>query len=213
MEVFGIDEPNPFTFDENQMRNSNIMADSVPQAKTVWAKTQDLGIIERKKDRISQLEVPSNLASSTPIVKENQYPGAPTRQFPDQTQAVLIEGYVFPAHKEKLAKKVEHAVQHNMDYEANDIILSDSDESSDVASSCSSWDISDDEVDATFSALELPLFANLWRLFSAWITHETNLLVAGFPIPLKKQTDDITEKEKNPEELAARRVLAESNHA
>ena len=170
----------------------------VPKATTVWAKTSDLGIVER--------------TTGTALVKENISPEAPAREFPKEEHAVLIEGFVFPSNKAKLAKKVEKKLQEQ-EHE-DEIIVSDSDESDveSCASSASSWDISDVEENEFFSSDELPLFANLWRMFSSWITHETTLLAAGLPLPVPETKEEEGEEEKEKADaavLAARKVKAE----
>lgn len=192
LEVFGTERPNPFDFDYPVASSSQSQSQPQPQpqeqtharpapmATTVWAKTADLGVVERSSR-------PVNAASLS--LKENRAPAAPDTAFPDASHAVLIEGFVFPSHKHKLAKKVEKLLVQSSDAPADDdeIVVSDSDESgdSDAASDASSasFALSDFDEDEEITLDALSLFSNLWRLLSAWVTHETALLVAGRPLP------------------------------
>lgn len=206
-DVFGTDKPNPFDFEgpsaaakDSQLHER--VASQVPKANSVWSKTGDLGIVERKSTPVDALSVPPTRAASTPpVLKENAVPQAPDTQFPDASHAVLIEGFMFPSHKNKLAKKVEKLLQK--EESKDDIVVSDSDESSDMDSDASSasFALSDFEEDEVITLDELSLFSNLWRLFSTWITHETNLVVAGVPIPPAPQDN---ETDKPIDEAAAR---------
>ncbi|KAF1780351.1 Protein of unknown function DUF408 [Phytophthora cactorum] len=174
VEVFGTDKPNPLDYEDDVKAVNRIKTPVVhkpgplPKAKAVWAKTQDLGIVERKHS-----------------TSENASPAAPDRNFPTLEHASLIEGYVFPAHKQELAKKVEKLVKKSQEEGDNedDIVVSDSDESDAAASdvsSAGSFEISD------FDDEEVPPLG----LFSNWITHETTLAVAGRPLPAKEEEGD-----------------------
>ncbi|GLD92142.1 hypothetical protein PINS_up000675 [Pythium insidiosum] len=67
----------------------------------------------------------------------------------------------------------------------------------------------DDDEEELVSSDDLPLFINLWRMFSSWVTHNTNLVVAGRApqdadaTVTKKETAD----EKKARENAARAAL------
>ncbi|KUF87003.1 hypothetical protein AM588_10001348 [Phytophthora nicotianae] len=139
VEVFGTDKPNPLDYEDNVKAVKQVETptahkpEPVPKAKTVWAKTQDLGVVERKHSM--SVGAPPALEASTSKLKENASPAAPDRNFPTSEHASLIEGYVFPAHKQKLAKKVEKLVKNSQDAEDDeDIVVSDSDESDAAAS-------------------------------------------------------------------------------
>lgn len=185
LEVFGTESPNPFDFDDRpqtlEQQSEQPRSRPAPKAKTVWAKTADLGVVERKS-------TPVNAASLQ--LRENSAPQAPDKQFPDASHAVLIEGFVFPSHKQKLAKKVEELLQTDENKERDELVVSDSDESgdSDVGAdsdaSSASFALSDFDEDEEITLDELSLFSNLWRLLSSWITHETTLVVAGRPVPV-----------------------------
>ncbi|KAF1318654.1 hypothetical protein FI667_g13738, partial [Globisporangium splendens] len=206
LEVFGTDRPNPLDFDQPPAQEGEATKDKVknqthsvspppaPKANTVWSKTGDLGIVERKSTPVDALSVPSALTASAPVaLKENETPDSPDKEFPDASHAVLIEGFVFPSHKNKLAKKVEKLLQKDDANSKDEIVVSDSDDESgsdmDSDASSASFALSDFEEDEIISLDELSLFSNLWRLFSMWITHETNLVVAGLPIPPKEEDD------------------------
>lgn len=195
-DVFGTDAPNPFDFDgpqtvAQQQTQANLIetraaTPQVPKATTVWAKTGDLGIVERKSTPVGHQSV----SGASLQLKENTAPQAPDANFPDASQAVLIEGFVFPSHKAKLAKKVEKLLQKDESRHQSELVVSDSDESGsesedmDSNASSASFELSDFDDDELITLDELSLFSNLWRLLSSWITHETNLLVAGLPIPV-----------------------------
>lgn len=205
LEVFGTENPNPKDFDSaSVLHKAGVAAHSTecpgPGVKTIWSKTSDLGIVERKASAnpMTELAVPTTLeASTTHELKENTQPEAPDRNFPDAQHAVLIEGFMFPSHKQKLAKKVERLLQKEENKDSTDIVVSDSDESedddSDVSdvSSTGSFVLSDFDEEEEISLNELPLFSNLWCVFSEWITHETTLVVAGLPIPEKSDEQSI----------------------
>lgn len=203
-DVFGTDSPNPFDFDGPQtaaqqqthadLIETRAATSQVPKATTVWAKTSDLGIVERKATPVDQRSMAS---SSSLQLKENAAPQAPDANFPDASQAVLIEGFVFPSHKTKLAKKVEKLLQKGETRHQNELVVSDSDESgesedmdSDVSSA--SFALSDFDDDEVITLDELSLFGNLWRLLSSWVTHETNLVVAGLPVPVTTTEETTT---------------------
>ncbi|KAF4134498.1 Rtr1/RPAP2 family [Phytophthora infestans] len=202
VEVFGTEKPNPLDYADEmtpvkQVENPTVLKPaSLPKAKTVWAKTQDLGVVERKHS--ASVGVPPALEASISKVKENASPAAPNRSFPTAEHASLIEGYVFPAHKQKLAKKVEEMVKKSQEEEEEeendeDIVVSDSDESDAAASdvsSAGSFEISDFDDEEVVTLNDLPLFSHLWGLFSNWITHDTTLMVAGCPIPVKAEKKD-----------------------
>uniref|UniRef100_K3WPD5 RNA polymerase II subunit B1 CTD phosphatase RPAP2 homolog n=1 Tax=Globisporangium ultimum (strain ATCC 200006 / CBS 805.95 / DAOM BR144) TaxID=431595 RepID=K3WPD5_GLOUD len=208
LEVFGTSRPNPFDFDQPPTQEGEAANDKaknqthsispppIPKANTVWSKTGDLGIVERKSTPVDALSVPSALTAPSPVaLKENETPDAPDKEFPDASHAVLIEGFVFPSHKNKLAKKVEKMLQKDDANTKDEIVVSDSDDESgsdmDSDASSASFALSDFEEDEIISLDELSLFSNLWRLFSTWITHETNLLVAGLPIPPKEENEKV----------------------
>lgn len=202
-DVFGTESPNPFDFDDAKTQppsQSQRAPTQAPRAKTVWAKTADLGIVER-----SATPVRPSVSSASLELKENASPAAPDAQFPDAAHAVLIEGFVFPAHKQKLAKKVESLLQQKEqklqgakdDDDDDSLVVSDSDESdvSDAASDASSasFALSDCDDDEVVTLDELSLFSNLWRLLASWITHETHLVVAGEPVPAPPTPDTSTD--------------------
>ncbi|DBA05255.1 TPA: hypothetical protein N0F65_007417 [Lagenidium giganteum] len=212
-ELFGTNRPNPFQFQkqmEEKRRREAEAASAVtaaPKAKSVWAKTGDLGIVERPPSNpIQNIAVPTPLASAAPVVRENSEPAAPEREFPDTKQAVLIEGYVFPAHKQRLAKKVEKLLQQKETEKEDELVVSDSDESDagSDASSYSSFELTDDEEGELLSTDSLPLFADLWRMMSDWVTHETTLLANKMPLPQKPTSEE--EEKKSPSEEAATRA-------
>ncbi|ETI49323.1 hypothetical protein, variant 3 [Phytophthora nicotianae CJ01A1] len=198
VEVFGTDKPNPLDYEDNVKAVKQVETptahkpEPLPKAKTVWAKTQDLGVVERKHSM--SVGAPPALEASTSKLKENVSPAAPDRSFPTSEHASLIEGYVFPAHKQKLAKKVEKLVKNSQDAEDDeDIVVSDSDESDAAASdvsSAGSFEISDFDDEEVVTLNDLPLFSHLWGLFSSWLTHETTLVVTGRAIPAREEKED-----------------------
>ena len=202
--MFGTDKPNPIDYKDEDDTKSVVNVKSpviqkpgpLPKVRSVWAKTRDLGIVERRHSTTNPMAVgvpPAMEATALSTLKENQAPALPDRNFPTVEQAMLIEGYVFPAHKQKLAKKVEKIVkksQEEDDDDDDDVIVSDSDESDAIASdvsSAGSFEISDFDDGEVVNLNDLPLFSHLWGLFSNWITHETTLLVAGQPFPATKE--------------------------
>lgn len=199
VEVFGTDNPNPLDYDSVSALNIAAGASKhssehpAPGVKTVWSKTSDLGIVERKASAnpMTEIAVPTTLEASTGHdLKENTQIQPPDRNFPDAKHAVLIEGFMFPSHKQKLAKKVERLLQQEENKNAAEVVVSDSDESEDAesdVSSTGSFVLSDFDEEEEISLNELPLFSNLWSLFSEWITHETTLVVAGLPLPEKNE--------------------------
>ncbi|CAI5725983.1 unnamed protein product [Hyaloperonospora brassicae] len=221
VEVFGTDQPNPLDYEDEDGDNNiktKASADAgdagveksepMPKVRLAWAKTQDLGVVERRHSTARPMSAgvrggyghaPSALSalkggvSST--LKENEAPTQVDRSFPTREQATLIEGYVFPAHKQKLAKKVEKIVKKSQEEgdDDDDIVVSDSDESdlaaSDV-SSAGSFEISDFDDEEVVTLNDLPLFSHLWGLLSSWITHDTTLFVAGKPMLAKKWDND-----------------------
>ncbi|KAF4318156.1 hypothetical protein JM18_003778 [Phytophthora kernoviae] len=204
LEVFGTDKPNPLDYeDEEPVRRTKTTAvqeiHPPPQAKTVWAKTTDLGVIERKRSSANPMSVgvpPALEAATSTKLKENEAPATPDRNFPTAEHAVLIEGYVFPLHKQQLAKKVEKMVKKSQEegQDGDDLVVSDSDESDAAgseASSAGSFEISDFDDEEVITLGDLPLFSHLWGLFSGWITHNTTLMVAG--LPLSEQQEEKVE--------------------
>ncbi|KAK1930101.1 putative RNA polymerase II subunit B1 CTD phosphatase RPAP2 [Phytophthora citrophthora] len=202
VEVFGTDKPNPLDYEDDATPVKLVETpvhkpEPMPKARSVWAKTQDLGIVERKHTTANAVSVgvPPALESATSSqLKENASPAAPDRNFPTVEHATLIDGYIFPAHKQKLAKKVEKLVKKSQEEEGNedDIVVSDSDESDAAASdvsSADSFEISDFDDEEVVTLNDLPLFSHLWGLLSGWITHETTLLVAGLPVPAKEENE------------------------
>ncbi|CAH0476871.1 unnamed protein product [Peronospora belbahrii] len=205
IDVFGTETPNPRDYEDDIKPSSNaespVLAEKreqIPNVRSVWAKTQDLGIVERKHSTANPIamDVPAALqAMSSLTLKENEAPAPPNRNFPTVEHAMLIEGYVFPAHKQKLARKVEKIVKKSQEKgdDDDDIVVSDSDESdlaaSDV-SSAGSFELSDFDDDEVVNLNDLPLFSHLWGLFSSWITHETTLLLAGQLLPANKEEKD-----------------------
>ncbi|CAI5720604.1 unnamed protein product [Peronospora destructor] len=202
IDVFGTDQPNPIDYENDTKSVINVKSPVIqkpgpmPKVRLIWAKTHDLGIVERRHSTANPMAVsvlPALKATSLSTLKENQAPALPDRNFPTLEHAMLIEGYVFPAHKQKLAKKVEKIVKKSQEEEDNDnddIIVSDSDESDTIASemsSAGSFEISDFDDGEVVNLNDLPLFSHLWGLFSDWITHETTLLVAGQPFSAKKR--------------------------
>jgi RNA polymerase II-associated protein 2 len=207
-DVFGTDRPNPFEWEKQQLalqadakgdgavapHRRNHTRRRTQEAKTVWSKTSDLGVVERPT-ATDPSQLLASLAAATPAaISENVAPAAPASNFPDASQAVVIEGFVFPSHKQSLAKKVERKWQDTAKTRGDEIIVSDSEESDvgddeDDASSTSSVDESDydpDDVEGEIiSTDDLPPFINLWRILSEWITHDTTLLVANKPLSVK----------------------------
>lgn len=224
-EVFGTDNPDPRDYDspsvveEADSRSKRTNAHPAPGAKTVWSKTSDLGVVERKQSAnpMTEIAVPVELDESTgATLKENTQIQPPDRNFPDSKHAVLIEGFMFPSHKQKLAKKVEHLLQKQSDKDSAEIVVSDSDESDDAdsdVSSTGSFALSDFDEEEEISLNELPLFSNLWSLFSEWITYETTLVVAGRPLPEKLEQRGVVrgaeEKVDEATERQARQVFTE----
>lgn len=224
-DVFGTDSPNPFDFDGPQTAaQQQTQADlvetraataQVPKATTVWAKTGDLGIVERKSTPVDQ----QSTTGASLQLKENAAPQAPDANFPDASQAVLIEGFVFPSHKTKLAKKVEKLLQKDETRNQNELVVSDSDESGsesedmDSDASSASFALSDFDDDEVITLDELSLFSNLWRLLSSWITHETNLVVAGLPIPAAATEETSTTATPESEARALRYRMTERRNA
>ncbi|KAH7463655.1 hypothetical protein KRP22_008137 [Phytophthora ramorum] len=208
VEVFGTDKPNPSDYEDDDKQPKKHVETPVghkpeplPKSKAVWSKTHDLGVVERKHSTANAMSVgvpPALEAKTSSQLKENEAPAPPDRNFPTTEHAMLIEGYVFPAHKQKLAKKVEKLVKKSQekDDDEDDIVVSDSDESDAAASDVSSggsFDISDFDDEEVVTLNDLPLFSHLWGLFSNWITHETTLVVAGLSLPAKeeeKEEDD-----------------------
>ncbi|KAL7693496.1 putative Rtr1/RPAP2 domain-containing protein [Plasmopara halstedii] len=195
VEVFGTDKPNPFDYndDKKQVKDDAKIATHkskpLPMAKTVWAKTQDLGVVERYHlpANAMSMGVSPALEATTPIkLIENESPAAPERNFPKADQASVIEGYIFPAHKERLAKKLEMFVKKSQENNSEiELELSDSDKSDAAvseASSASSSEISDFDDNEVVKLENLPLFSHLWGLISNWVTHNTNLVVARLPL-------------------------------
>ncbi|KAG7390072.1 hypothetical protein PHYBOEH_007164 [Phytophthora boehmeriae] len=204
LEVFGTDKPNPSDYEDEEpaKRTETAALQEVrppPQAKTVWAKTTDLSVVERKHSSANPMSVavpPALEAATSSTLKENEAPAAPDRNFPTAEHAVLIEGYVFPSHKQQLAKKVEKMVKKSQEegQEGDNLVVSDSDESDAAgseASSAGSFEISDFDDEEVVTLDDLPLFSHLWGLFSGWITHKTTLMVAGLPLP--EQQEEKTE--------------------
>lgn len=201
VEVFGTDKPNPFDYDDDKQEThtdkhpaSAVLKEApLPKVKAVWAKTTDLGVVERTHSTVNATSVgvpPALEATTAPQLKENESPAPPDRNFPTAEHAVLIEGYVFPSHKKKLAKKVEKLVKKSQEEgrDEDDLVVSDSDESDAAGSevsSADSFEISDFDEEEVVTLDDLPLFSHLWGLFSGWITHDTTLLVAGLPLPEK----------------------------
>ncbi|GMF09748.1 unnamed protein product [Phytophthora lilii] len=204
VEVFGTDKPNPLDYEDDVKPTKRVDApamhkpEPLPKARAVWAKTQDLGVVERKHSTANAMSVgvpPALEAATASTLKENEAPAPPDRNFPTVEQATLIEGYVFPAHKQKLAKKVEKLVKKSQEEgdDKDDIVVSDSDESDAAASdvsSADSFEISDFDDEEVVTLNDLPRFSHLWGLLSNWITHETTLLVAGLPLPAKEEEKD-----------------------
>lgn len=216
VEVFGTNKPNPLDYeDDKPAKHVEAPAahkpDPLPKAKQVWAKTEDLGVVERKHSTANAMSVgvpPALEAATSTKLKENESPAAPDRNFPTVEHATLIEGYVFPAHKQKLAKKVEKLVKKSQEEgdDDDDIVVSDSDESDAAASDASSagsFEISDFDEEEVVTLNDLPLFSHLWGLLSNWITHETTLLVAGLPLPAKEEEGDADPFIQGPDKIEA----------
>ncbi|KAG7383689.1 hypothetical protein PHYPSEUDO_003368 [Phytophthora pseudosyringae] len=207
VEVFGTENPNPLDYevDAKPVKQVEALAahkpaQPLPKARAVWAKTQDLGVVERKHSTANAMSVgvPPALEAATTTLKENESPAAPDRTFPTVEHAMLIEGYVFPVHKQRLAKKVEKLVKKSQEAgdDEDDIVVSDSDESDAAASdvsSAGSFEISDFDDEEVVTLNDLPLFSHLWGLFSNWITHETTLVVSRLPLPAKEEEKDDTD--------------------
>ncbi|KAE9303900.1 hypothetical protein PF008_g22103 [Phytophthora fragariae] len=220
VEVFGTDKPNPLDYeDDKPAKHVEAPAahkpDPLPKAKQVWAKTEDLGVVERKHLTANAMSVgvpPALEAATSTKLKENESPAAPDRNFPTVEHATLIEGYVFPAHKQKLAKKVEKLVKKSQEEgdDEDDIVVSDSDESDAAASDASSagsFEISDFDEEEVVTLNDLPLFSHLWGLLSNWVTHETTLLVAGLPLPAKEEEGDADPFIQGPDKIEADAAL------
>lgn len=213
MEVFGTNTPNPFDF-EDETSNTALAQPAgerpraaIPKATSVWSKTNDLGIVERRTSKFTMSNDVAAVAASSmvaPPVKENTNVALPDREFPSAEHAVLIEGFVFPSHKQPLAKKVERLLQKDTGERGSELVVSDSDESGDESSEAESdagsFVLSDFDEDEVVTLKELSHFVNLWRLFSTWITHETNLVVARRPIPVPEKSE---EREEDKEKIAA----------
>lgn len=222
MEVFGTNNPNPKDFaDEEAVKKAAAASrhdtnTPAPHVKTVWSKTSDLGIVERQPTANPMTEVvvpPALEASASGKLKENTEVHPPDRNFPETKHAMLIEGYTFPAHKQKLAKKVERLLQKEANKNDPDLVVSDSDESeggseSDV-SSTGSFDLSDFDEEEVINLDDLPLFSNVWAMFSEWITHDTTLVVAGREVPDKSLSVGHGEKPDEAVERQARLVFNE----
>ncbi|CAI5707535.1 unnamed protein product [Peronospora farinosa] len=201
IDVFGTDKPNPIDYEDDTKSIVNVKNPVIqnprpmPKVRSIWAKTHDLGIVERRHSTANSMAMGVPPALEKMSLKENQAPALPDRNFPTAEHAMLIEGYVFPAHKQKLAKKVEKIVKKSQEEEDDDddVIVSDSDESDAAASdvsSAGSFEISDFDDGEVVNLNDLPLFCHLWGLFSNWITHETTLLVAGQPFSNKNEEMD-----------------------
>lgn len=228
MEIFGTNTPNPFDFEDDisRMASAQPAAErpraAIPKATSVWSKTDDLGIVERRTPKFAMGNDVAAVAARSmvaPPVKENTNVAPPDREFPTAEHAVLIEGFVFPSHKQPLAKKVERLLQKDTGERGSELVVSDSDESgddsSDADSDAGSFVLSDFDEDEVVTLKELSHFVNLWRLFSTWITHETNLVVAGRPIPAPEKSEESEEdKEKiAAAERAAQQVKMERSNA
>lgn len=195
VEVFGTDKPDPFDYNDDtklEKYGETVTAPTLkllPMAKAVWAKTQDLGIVERNYSSANAMSggVPPALRATASIkLKENVTPAGPERTFPTAEHGSLIEGYVFPAHKQRLANKVEKLIKKSQeeDTDGDNLAFSDSDESDAAASdvsSAGSFEISDFDDEEVITLMDLPILSHLWGLFSNWITHETTLVVARLP--------------------------------
>lgn len=207
VEVFGTDKPNPLDYEDDTKPAKPVETlavrkrEPLPKVRSVWAKTQDLGVVERKHSTANAMSVgvpPALEATTSSTLKENEAPAPPDRNFPTVEHATLIEGYVFPAHKQRLAKKVEKIVKKSQEEgdDDDDIVVSDSDESDSAASdvsSAGSFEISDFDDEEVVKLNDLPLFSHLWGVLSNWTTHETTLLVAGLPLPAKEEERDDTD--------------------
>ncbi|KAI9907718.1 hypothetical protein PsorP6_003433 [Peronosclerospora sorghi] len=189
VQVFGTDQPNPLDYlvdDDDTESSKSATACAIEtrnplrNIRSVWSKTHDLGIVERKWSHSSV--PPAFQAATSSRLKVTEAPARPDRTFPTMEQASFIEGYIFPAHKAKVAKKVENMVKTCQEDDDDELIVSDSDEASDV-SSTGSFEMSDFDEEEVVSWSDLPLFSHLWGLFSSWITHDTTLIVARQALP------------------------------
>ncbi|KAF0719441.1 Aste57867_1037 [Aphanomyces stellatus] len=181
-QVFGTPKPNPKDYDGSG-RPTTTPAAAAParlrQAvapRVVWAKQPGMGVVEKDIQ-----------------IVEHDKPAKPSTDF-STTNPVLIEGYIFPAHKAKKASKVAKVLTKEaivaaattaaIDFEAGG---DDDDEqvtSSEDESSGSEVDDDDDEsADSegntdVFSAADLSSFATLWWKVSEMVTPATLHLVA-----------------------------------
>ncbi len=168
--------------------------------KVVWSKQPGVGIVERCPPMATPNQKypmhPPFESARTPstniVINENATPAKPSQQFPSQAQAVLIEGYVFPRHKEKRAVRAARILareleEHNSNHDQETSLSSDMSESSeddseeddrnndhqeDEASDCSDGDTN------VYSAKDLSPFASMWWKVSEMVTPETLGLVA-----------------------------------
>ncbi|ETV77427.1 hypothetical protein, variant 2 [Aphanomyces astaci] len=189
-QVFGTSKPHPKDYDESRPAASSL---GVPLPKhpilgpssasrratsagpkVVWAKQAGMGVIERDVQ-----------------IVEHVAPPRPSTDF-STANAVLIEGYVFPAHKgnraSKLAKRLAAASSTSTStttpdpLDEEEVFTSDDDDTSSGGDSSAAEESSEDSegnVD-TFSAADLSPFASLWWKVSEMVTPATIQLVARF---------------------------------
>lgn len=170
-QVFGTAHPNPFTWKAEQRVSSKQCAsssDSSPyKTKCLWSKSTEANVLERNESAppLRIVEKSSALCSNI--------------EFPTVSQAVIIEGFVFPAHKAKVAKRLETRLAKSARQENEDQGCDTSEESqSDSENSSVYSSDSDEDIDSSISTEQLSLFSNVWRLFASWITRQTQELLA-----------------------------------
>ncbi|KDO24368.1 hypothetical protein SPRG_10446 [Saprolegnia parasitica CBS 223.65] len=180
-QVFGTSKPNPLDYREGARAPISVASVAKPkraQPKVVWSKQPGMGVVERP--------------SQKPItIIENKAPAGPSREFPKEEHAILIEGFVFPGHKAKkatkLAKKMkqetapattEDGNENESDYSSESDSGTDS-EMDILGADDDSSDDSDGNTDV-YSAADLPLFATMWMKISEMVTPETLSVVAGW---------------------------------
>nr|CCA26850.1 AlNc14C422G11533 [Albugo laibachii Nc14] len=183
-QVFGAAHPNPFTWDSNRIVPKECAPSTglaPARTKCVWSKSVEAKVLER-----SVPASPIRIIEKAACENKNI-------EFPTAAQAVLIEGFVFPAHKEKAAKRLENRLAKSVQEEKVDQGCDTSEESqsdSESSSVCSS-DSSDEEADTIVSTEQLSLFSNVWRLFASWTTRQTQeFLVLGKVLSNDESTTD-----------------------
>ncbi|OQR92407.1 hypothetical protein ACHHYP_03750 [Achlya hypogyna] len=201
-QVFGTSKPNPSDYRPGAAVLQATPARSKPkhaQPKVVWSKQPGMGIVER--------------ANAKPIsIVEHKAPSEPSRDFPSQEHAILIEGFVFPGHKAKKASKTAKAMKEEA--KDADAAMQDEDVSDYTSESDSGTDSEMDIVGAAddssedsegntdvYSAADLSLFASMWWKISEMVTPETLAVVASWhhktiPVTLEVRSISGAEEER-----------------